>query len=231
MATDEKKKDPRSVLLKGVRLSFTESLREKKRTSDQSDKLSHGCNVILEKTSPNFEANKAKATSGMKAACDAKWKDPERYKTIQEDAPKRVCFRKGESFKSRSDNKPYAGYAGNLAITGKGPGAGDRRPYLIDRMMGILEGQTPKKGVHPTRRFKVEDIDDIFYGGSLADVQISFYGTEEGSDGVFCSIEMIRSHQEGERMGSQVELEIDELDELDDTTPDLSDGVEDDDDI
>lgn len=225
MATDEKKKgDGRTVLLKLLRLSFTESLKDKKKTSEESDKESHGCNFILEANSKTFEENKKKILSAIRAACEAEWPGkPDKWKDIQEDSPKRICFRKGASFKNR-DGEPYQGYAGNYAITAKGPSAGQKRPQLLDRLNGILEGQTPRKGCHPTRRFSVDDIEDIFYGGSYCDAVISFYGTEKGSAGVFASIELIRSHQEGERMGGgspDLDPFLDELEELEDDGADL----------
>lgn len=206
MADEKKKGDGRTVLLKRVRLSFTDSLKDKKRTSDESDKESHSCNVILEATGKEFEANKAKVMSAIRAACEVAWKNPEAWKEIAEDSPKRVCFRKGERFKNR-EGEVYAGYAGNYAITAKGPKAGQVRPKLLDRHKRPVE---------------YDDILDVFYGGTYADVYVSFYGTDKGSRGVFASIELIRSHQEGERMGGAApDLDLDELDDLEDDDTDL----------
>ena len=199
--TEEKKDDGRTVLLKRVRLSFTDSLKDKKRTSDESDKESHGCNLLLEASGKEFAANKAKVMSAIRAACDVAWKKPEAWKDIAEESPKRVCFRKGERFKNR-EGAVYQGYDGNFAITAKGPSAGQKRPKLLDRHK---------------REVAYGDIADVFYGGSYADAFVSFYGTDKGSRGIFASIELIRSPQEGDRMGNGApDLDLGELEDLDD---------------
>ena len=72
MATEEKKKDPRTVQLLGVRGSFTDALVDKKKTANTDDaKEKYGCNLILETTGPMaqyFEANKAKIRAALEAA-------------------------------------------------------------------------------------------------------------------------------------------------------------------
>lgn len=221
MATDDDKKgDGRTVLLKHIRLSFTESLKDKKRTSEESDKESHGCNFILEANDKHFEANKKKLMSAIRAACEAQWPGkPDKWKDIQEDAPKRLCFRKGASFKNR-EGEVYQGYAGNYALTAKGPSAGQKRPKLLDRHK---------------RDVAYDDIEDVMYGGTYGDAVVSLYGTEKGSAGIFASIELIRSHQEGERMGGgspDLDPFLSELDDLEDDDTDLmSQGSDDLDDI
>jgi hypothetical protein len=193
MSDDKKPDDPRTVQLKRVRLSFTDSLLEKKKTvqDDPNAKPKHSVNVILEqvgddpKAKAAFAANKAKAIAGMTAACDQFFKKPEKWKEIMEDDPKRVCFRKGERFKNKDSGEVYMGYAGNMAIACGTPGGGQRRPKLYDRR---------KKAVVE------KDILDVMYGGSYADVIISFFGTDKGGNGVFCTVEAIRSHEEGVRV-------------------------------
>ena len=71
-----------------------------------------------------------------------------------------------------------------------------------------------------------DDILDVMYGGVYADVILSFYGTDKGGRGVFCTIEAIRSHEEGERMGGGVVVDADDFDDLED-----SDSFDDDDDL
>lgn len=195
----EEKSDGRTVQLKHVRLSFTDSLKEKKATVENG-KPKHSCNVILETADANFEKNKAKVISAIKAAGEKKWKNPDAYKDIMEDNPKRVCFRKGEKWKNK-EGKVYAGYEGNFAFSASGPSGGQRRPKLLDRhKREVAEG----------------DILDVMYGGTYADVIVSFYGTDEGSRGIFASIEAIRSHQEGERMGGGIYVDADDFDDLED---------------
>lgn len=227
MADDKKKDDGRTVLLKGIRLSFTESLKDKKRTSDESDKESHGCNLILEGDSKHFEENKAKVMSAIRAACDVQWGKMDKWKDIQEEAPKRICFRKGERFKNQ-DGEVYQGYAGNFAITAKGPSAGQKRPKLLDRRKRVLDSQFNASKDAGRGTFTYDDIEEIFYSGSYADAFVSFYGTDKGSAGVFASIELIRSHQEGERIGGGANVDEDLLDDIDEPETDIMDGSDDD---
>jgi len=198
-ATDKKEKDPRTVQLKGVRLSFTDSLKDKKATVEDG-KPKHALNMILEKASPHFAANKEKIKVALEEAGERQWKNRNKYIAIMEDDPKRVCYRKGERFKNK-EGQVYKGYEGNMAIAGGTPGGGQRRPKLYDRR---------KKYVAEN------DILEVVYGGSYADVIVSFYGTEKGGLGIFCTVEAIRSHQEGERMGGGWVGDANEFDDMED---------------
>jgi hypothetical protein len=219
---EKAEKDPRTVKLKGVRLSFTDALVEKKATSPENpDRKTHHLNIIIETTGPmakHAEANKAAMTSAMKAAGEKQWKNPMAYKAIQEDSPKRVCFRKGDRFKNK-EGQIYAGYEGNYAFSCTGPGGGQRRPRLIDRYKRLV---LPKGDAAPTgtkleiRNIEVSEIDSLFYSGCYADVTVSVYGTDKGSRGIFSTIEMIRSHQQGERMAGGYMFDDADLDDLDD---------------
>lgn len=218
----DKDKDPRTVKLKGVRLSFTDALTEKKATSSENpDRKTHHLNIIIETTGPMAkyaEANKAAVIAALKAAGEAKWKNATAYKDIQEDAPKRVCFRKGDRFKNQ-EGQIYAGYEGNYAFSCTGPGGGQRRPRLIDRYKRLVlpKGETPPASTKlEIRHIEVGEIDNIFYSGCYADVTVSFYGTDKGSRGIFATIEMIRSHQQGERMAGGYNFDDSDLDDLDD---------------
>lgn len=199
MAT-EQNTDGRTVQLKRVRLSFTKRLKTKGKTSEDAQKETHGLNFILESTSPHFKDNYNKCILALKAAGEKAFKNENAYKEIAEDAPKRVCFRKGERFKNK-EGKVYAGYEGNYAFGANGPSGGDKRPKLLDRHKRLVEEA---------------DINDVFYGGCYADVFVSFYGTEKGSRGIFATVEAIRSHQEGERVGGGVEVDADDFDDLPD---------------
>lgn len=196
----EDKSDGRTVQLKGVRLSFTDSLKEKKKTAEDGDPK-HSFNVILEKSSPHFQANHEKVMAAIRKAGEVAWKNPDAYKGIQEDNPKRLCYKKGERFKSKRDDKVYAGYEGNMAFSASGPSGGQRRPKLLDRHK---------------REVAEKDILDVMYGGTYADVIVSFFGTDKGSRGIFCSGEAIRSHQQGDRMGGGVYVDADDFDDMDD---------------
>lgn len=195
-------KDPRTVTLKGVRLSFTDGLVEKRvpRNAEPGTKAKHNTNIILESGSKFYAENMAKVKAAQEAACTVMWKDPNRYKIIADDNPKRVAFKNGERFKNK-EGKIYAGYEGNHAFSAAGPGGGERRPVLRDKYK---------------RPVDEKDIREVFYSGTDADVIVSFYGTEKGSAGVFCSVEVIRSHQKGERMAGGYAYDETDLSEMED---------------
>ncbi len=200
MATEEKG-DGRTVQLRRVRLSFTESLKDKKKTSEDGEPK-HTCNLILEAGGKYDEQNRRLVGAAIRAACEKEWKNADAWKGIAEDNPKRICYRKGERFKNR-DGVVYDGYAGNMALSCAGPSGGKKRPKLLDRHK---------------REVEEKDILDVFYSGAYADVFVSFYGTDKGgSRGLFASVEAIRSHQEGERLGGGApSIDADDFDDLDD---------------
>lgn len=201
--------DPRTVTLKRVRLSFTQGIKDKRKTSDAADaKERHNFNIIEETGGKFSEQNRERILAALAAAGEKAWKDPDAYKKIAEDNPKRVTYKKGERFKSK-EGKVYAGYEGNFGMSVSGPGGGQRRPKLLDRHK---------------RPVDEADIMDVFYSGTYADVIVSFYGTDKGSRGIFATCELIRSHQEGEAMGGGYVFSDDDLDELEDLEDD-DDGL------
>lgn len=199
MATVEERGDGRTVQLKKVRLAFTDSLKEARATVEDGVPK-HTCTIILESDQPTFDVNKKKIMSAIEAACEKEWKDSERWKTIAEDDPKRVAFRKGERFKNQ-DGKVYSGFEGNYGLAVSGPNGGKKRPKMLDRHK---------------REVSTDDILDVVYSGTYADVVVSLYGTKKGGPGVFASVEAIRSHQEGEHMGGGVHVDADDFDDLED---------------
>lgn len=199
MASVEERGDGRTVQLKKVRLTFTESLKEARATVEDGVPK-HTCTIILESDQPGFEVNKKKIMSAIEAACDKEWKSADKWKTIAEDDPKRVAFRKGERFKNR-DGQVYGGFEGNYGLAVSGPHGGKKRPKMLDRHK---------------REVGTEDILDVVYPGTYADVVVSFYGTKKGGNGMFATVEAIRSHQDGERMGGGVHVDADDFDDLED---------------
>ena len=193
----EEKSDGRSVQLKRVRLSFTKRLKTKGKTSDEATKETHGLNIVLDADSENHR----KCIAALKEAGKQAFKNENAYIEIAEDAPKRVCFREGRKFKNK-EGKIYAGYeTGKMGFAANGPSGGDKRPKLLDRRKRPVEEK---------------DINDVFYGGCYADVVVSFYGTDKGSRGIFATIEAIRSHEEGERIGGGIDVDADDFDDLED---------------
>lgn len=208
----EERGDGRTVQLKGVRLSFADSLKDKKHTTkDQSGKMKHTVNIILDPASPNYEENKRKCVAALEAAGEQFRKKPGLFKTLMEDEYKRCCFRKGERMKN-SDGEVRPQYKGTYWIAGAGPKAGDNRPVIKGRDKRIIG---------------YDEILDVCYGGVFADVVISFYGTDKGgSDGIFNSVEVIRSYERGERFAESggVHVDDDDFDDLDDDEDFLGGG-------
>ncbi|MER9833378.1 DUF2815 family protein [Mesorhizobium sp. M0145] len=175
-----------------VRTSFAESLHTAslpKKNKDPNAKPKHGANFILEKTGPHadqFESNKAACISAMKAA-GREFKRPEDWwKTLWDDKPDNLSFKKGDRFKNDA-GEIYKGYEGNIVVSAKGPGGGLKRPQMRDRNKRIIE---------------VSEILDVVYNGTYSDVIVSFYGTENGgTPRITCSVEAIRSRQVGDRLG------------------------------
>lgn len=201
--------DPRTIRLKMVRLSFSDSLKDKKATVENGTPK-HGSNLIIVQTADPadplsakaatlFEDNKAKIVSAIEAAGLEAFGKKDAWQGIVEDSPKRLCYRKGERWKN-TDGEVYKGYGGNWAISASGPKGGEHRPLLLDRHK---------------REVEESDILTVMYGGSYCDVVISFFGTEKGGRGIFASIEAIRSRQEGERLGSGPRATADDFDDLD----------------
>lgn len=209
MSEAPKPADPRTVRLKMVRLSFSDSLKDKKATVENGTPK-HSCNLIVvqtpgddplsKKAAELYAANLAAIQSAIKAACVEAFSKEDAWKDIQEDSPKRLCFRKGERFKN-NDGEVYKGYAGNWAISASGPKGGEHRPLLLDRHKRPVEEK---------------DIPDVMAGGYFCDAVVSFFGTEKGGRGVFASIEAIRSRQEGERLGGGPRASADDFEDLDD---------------
>jgi hypothetical protein len=195
----------RTVLIKGGRLSFGESLKDKSIPSkgDSDAKPAHGCNILLERNHEHFESNKAVIIKALQAAGEEFKKRPDFWQELWEDAPKQLCFRKGERFKNTDTGEIYAGYEGNLVVVGKGPRAGENRPVLKDRFK---------------RDVQYEDISDVCYNGTYGDFIVSFYGTDKGgTPRITCSVEAVRSWQEGERMGGGgIDVRDDDFDDMDD---------------
>jgi hypothetical protein len=105
----------------------------------------------------------------------------------------------------------------------------------LSKIPGIDAMLTPN-AISPMQRRElrpvaVDDINDVFYNGSYVDVVISFYGTDKGGNGIFSSIEAIRSWQEGDRMGGGIQVDDDDFDDLDDEIAPKTPASDDDDDI
>ena len=120
---EQKKIDPRTVQLRRVRLSFADGLVEQT-ASVEGGRLRFNANLLIECVGNDEKAvahsadNKAKCLGAIEVACEQQWGKRDKWKSIQEDAPKRLAFRKGERFKK--DDEVFKGYAGNFALSAAG---------------------------------------------------------------------------------------------------------------
>lgn len=178
----------RTVQLTNVRLSFADSLKDASlsKKADPGSRPTHGTNFIIEKGTPDYDSNVAAIKSALRAAAKEYKKPEDWWETLWADKPDKLCFRKGDRFKT-DDGVIYKGYEGHAVVVAKGPSGGQKRPKMLDRHK---------------REVEYKDIHDVMYGGSYCDAQISFYGTDTGGTArLTCSVEAIRSRQEGERLG------------------------------
>lgn len=200
--------NPRRAVLKNVRFSFTDGIVEKK-AAVAGGVPKFGNNLIIDPNAPEGPANLEACKKAIAAAEMEEWGKTGIVKDIED--PKRVCFRPGAKFKN-DEGVIYNGYEGMVGITGKGPNGGKKRPKLLNRM---------KKEVAE------EDIADVFAAGRYGDAIVDFYcisDKEKGGRGLFCSIMLLRSREEGELFGGGNNASADELPDLEDEDP-FGDGA------
>lgn len=210
--SDDKKTDLRKAVLKKVRLSFTDALVEKK-AAVRDGKESHGNNFIVDPNEAKFGAANVKACLAAIEAAEIEAFGPDGVGKIAKtvDDPKRICFRKGEKFKNQ-DGEVYTGYEGMIGLATKGPNGGAKRPLLLDRHK---------------RPVDAADIEDVFQAGFFCDAIVSFYvitDKDKGGNGLFCTTELIRSHQEGETFGGGSRVSESDIAGLDDLEDNFDDG-------
>lgn len=201
--SETKAPDARRVTLKDVVLSYP-TLREAEATIE-GGKKKFSSNFIIDPNTASGKANIAAAQKAVAAAELAEFKETGVIKKAVED-PKRIALRAGERFKN-TDGDVYGGYEGMVGIAAKA----DKRPKLWDRKKNLVE---------------LEDIEDVFYGGVRCDVVLSFFCTskkEHGGKGLFCTVEGIRSRQEGEPFGGGARASADDFDDLEEVDED--DGI------
>lgn len=214
--------NPRLVTLKKVRLSFTDSLTTAKATV-KGGVPKHSFNILLEPGLPETEANKAAVISALRAVGQEQWEKPEMFKTIAEDKPDRVSYRKGERFKNQESGEVYKGYEGCMVVPCAGPGGSKnpKRPVILDRKKTPI--WHPAKGAE-----NISKIADVCYSGTYADVKVEFYpvtGAESGGNGIFVACQLIRSRQEGDRMAGGYVVSDSDIDELDDLDDELDESI------
>lgn len=216
--------DDRVVTLRNVRLMFANSINDAEKTSEDGVPK-HSCVPLLESDKPEYEANKAAVMKALKAAGVEGWDNADMFKRIAENKPDRVSFRKGEKCCNQETGEIYQGFEGNYAITpcnGPGGSKNPKRPLIMDRRKKWI--WNPKKG------FELKgQIPDVVYSGVYADVKIEFYPVsdkKQGGNGIFAAIHLIRSREEGERIGGGRDFSGDDGDDFEDLGDDDGFGDE-----
>lgn len=213
--TTEATKEKRLVLLKNVRLMFTDSIKTAKATVTNGVPK-HTCVPLLEADTPEFDENLRKVVGALQACGEEGWKKADFYKSLAENKPDRLSFRRGEKCRNQETGEIYKGFEGNIAITpcsGPGGSKNPKRPLIMARKKNDWVW-------NPDRGFQNEGrINDVVYSGVRADVKIEFYpvsGSDQGGNGIFATIQLIRSREEGERIGGGYTFSDEEMDEFDD---------------
>lgn len=220
MTEETKKKNPRIATFKNVILSFTDSLGEAKATV-KNGVPKHGCNILIPPNEPDTEANKAAAIAALETTGEEQWQNKDKFRNIAKKDPKRVQYRKGDTF-TNADDEPYKGYDGCMVVPAYGPGGtkNPKRPKIMDRKKNWV--WNPDKGAEASNA----KILDVCYSGVRADVKVEFYpvtGADAGGDGIFTALHLIRSRQVGERMAGGYQVDDSDADDFDDLEDDLDD--------
>lgn len=220
--------NPRMVTLKKLRASFTDSL-EELRPTVKGGVPKASVNLILESDLPETEGNKKLILGALKACGEEHWQKPDMFKIISEDDAKRLSYRKGERFKNSETQEVYRGYEGNMVIAASGPGGkkNPRRPVILDRKKTPI--WHPERGAENLRK-----IGSVVYSGCYVDAKVEFYpvsGADNGGNGIFAVVHLIRSREEGERMAggyAVTESDYDDFDDLESDEPEALSGGDDD---
>lgn len=202
----DNKTDERRITIKNVRLSYPTLVTPEATIKDGPKKFS--ANFIIDPATGDGKKNIRLIEKAVEAAEIAEFKTTGKIaKTVRD--PKRIAFRDGEDF-TNADGDTYAGYEGMKAIAAKA----NKRPKLWNRRKETVD---------------VEDIEEVFYGGVSCDAVVSFFcvsSQDKGGNGLFCTVEGIRSRQEGESFGGGARASADDFDDLED-----DDGMDDDGDL
>ncbi len=221
---EDKKPEPGIIMLKNVRLSFSDTLfeAEKGDTIPKTGKNAgkqpwrNSINLLMpDKDSDEGKTMRAAIIAKMKEAKDAQWGDKADDIKIKGD---RLAMRDG-------DEEEWQGYAGRFFVsasrTAYGPLDGNRpnRPYRII-------GPRKRKMEDGTSRFPDVNEGDAEapYAGCYVNAKVRFWAqdSEEYGKRINCSIEAIQFAKDGEAFGggsrTNVDDEFDEEegDDLDD---------------
>lgn len=195
------KSDPRRIFINNVRLSYPTLRTKKAAVAGGKEKFS--ASFLMDPKTP--EGQRAiKACQAAVAAAEAEHYGADKVGFITKvvEDPKRIALKKGERCKNK-DGEVYSGYAGMVALTT----SADRRPMLVTKdKQDFLETH------------ELDDIEETFFGGLYVDAEVSFYcisDTDKGGNGLFCTVEAIRTRDYGQAFGGGQRTDIGGFDDLD----------------
>lgn len=190
---------PDVVVLNMVRLSFPKLWKPEASTPDSPLKFS--ASLLIDPDTDTGKANIKKIEAAIKHVKVKNWQEKadKIYNNIE---AKRRAYRDGDDA-TNAEGDQYAGYEGMMYVSA----SNRKRPQILNR------DKTPL----------VEE-DGVVYGGCYVDAVVSFYATtkkEQGGNGLFATLELVRFRKDGEPFGSAPIDADDYLDDLDDDEDDL----------
>jgi hypothetical protein len=185
---------PDVVTLTGVRLSFPKVWKAEQSTPDSKPKF--GASFIIDPDSDNGKAVIKKIEAAIKKIKTDTWKEKAQkiYDNIE---VKRKAFVSGDDM-TNGEGDVYAGYEDMMIVKASNV----RRPQVLNRDKSALTEE-----------------DNVIYGGCYVDAVVSFYAVtkkEQGGNGLFATLEVVRYRKEGEAFGAAPVDADDYLDDLDD---------------
>lgn len=202
------------VVLKNVRLGFPKLWRAERATESSAPKYS--AHAIIDPDTTDGQANIEAIKAAQKHVAVAQWGD--KWQNVVKGLEKnRRSFRDGDTM-TNNEGDVYSGYEGmKYLVANRGESQG--RASILDR-----------------RKNPTTEEDALIYAGCYVDMVVSFFTTakkEQGGNGVFASLEVIRFRDHGEAFGGGISGEeaASYLDDLDDDDEPAGAGGSDDDDL
>ena len=188
---------PDVVVLKNVRLSFPKLFTPE--ASVPGGPVKFGASFLIDPDTADGKANIKTMEAAISHVAKKAWADKaERIRSsLDED---RKCLREGNKA-TNSEGEIYDGYADMKYVTA----SNKKRPQVLNR------DKTP-----------VVEEDGVLYGGCYVDAVVSVYPTtkkEQGGNGIFASLEIVRFRADGESFGAGKLAADDYLDDIDDDDP------------
>lgn len=182
------------VVLKNVRLSFPKLFTPE--ASVPGGPVKFGAAFLIDPSTSEGKANLKAIEAAMNFAAKKAWAD-KAERIVSNLSEDRKCLRDGDK-STNAEGDVYSGYAGMMYVAA----SNKKRPQVLNR------DKTPL----------VEE-DGVIYGGCRVDAVVSVYATtkkEQGGNGLFSSIEIVRFRADDEAFGAGPVNANDYLDDLED---------------